>query len=299
MRRALQRICTGPIRVNEPLAPRTSWRVGGPADIWVEPADRDEAIAIVRVARERGWPVLAMGNGSNVLVSDAGVRGVVLNLTPGVSDVTIDGDRVTAGAGITLFRLAKRLAAAGLAGAEFFIGVPGTLGGALAGNAGAFGTEIGDITASVELYDFRRNAVVERAAADITFSYRRCSLAGRGVILGGTLALEASTPERVEGRLRELTAERAERQPVEIGSAGSVFKNPDTGFAGQWIEDTGLKGFTVGGAMVSMKHANFIVNLGTATATDIRTLIRRVKARVKRAHGIVLQEEVRYVGDWS
>lgn len=299
MARALKRVCTGPVLTNEPLAPRTSWRVGGPADIWIEPKNRTETLAVIEVARERGWPFLALGNGSNVLVADAGVRGIVMNLTPGLRQIRIAGTEVKAGAGVTLFRLAKRVAKAGLAGAEFCIGVPGTLGGALAGNAGAFGSEIGDITARVELYEHAGGTVVTREAEEITFAYRNSSLAGVGIILGGTLALTGCTPERVTARLREITEERMAKQPVEVGSAGSVFQNPETGFAGQWIEDTGLKGLTVGGVMVSRKHANFMVNLGTATAADVRELIRTVKARVQRAHGVTLHEEVRYLGDWS
>ncbi len=299
MARALAEVCTGPVLANEPLAPRTSWRVGGPADVWVEPANRGEVIAVIETVRQRGWPLFVLGSGTNVLVADKGVRGVVLNLTPGLRHVRITEARAKAGAGITLFRLAKRFAKAGLSGGEFCIGVPGTLGGALAGNAGAFGGEICDITTCVDLYEFRSEAVVMCPAAEIEFRYRFSSLAGTGVILGATLTLAQSTPERVTKCLRELTSERTAKQPVEVGSAGSVFQNPDTGFAGQWIEDAGLKGLTVGGAMVSMKHANFMVNLGSATAADVRELIRTVKARVKRAHGITLVEEVRYVGDWS
>ena len=299
MRRAIARVCTGAVLAKEPLAPRTSWRVGGPADVWVEPANRTETLAVIELARERGWPITVLGNGSNVLVADSGIRGVVLNLTPGLSRVRIDGAHVKAGAGVTLFRLAKRFAKAGLAGGEFCIGVPGTLGGALAGNAGAFGTEICEITACVELYEYRAGDVQVREVSDLTFGYRHSSLAGTGVILGATLQLTESTPEQVEKQLKAITGERTNKQPVEVGSAGSVFKNPECGFAGQYIEDAGLKGLTIGGAMVSMKHANFMVNLGNATADDVRKLIRTVKTRVKKVHAVSLQEEVRYMGDWS
>lgn len=299
LQRVMDEMCSGAVRVDEPLAPHTSWRLGGPADVWVEPAGRSEAVAVLVAARERGWPVTVLGGGSNVLVADKGVRGIVLNLTPGLSEVIVAGTEATAGAGITLFRLAKRLARAGLAGAEFCIGIPGTLGGALAGNAGAFGGEICDITRAVELYEFETGRVVTWDATSIEFGYRSSSLRGKGVILSGTLGLRAATGADVEQQLRALSDERSSKQPVEPGSGGSVFKNPAGGFAGQWIDEAGLKGHRVGGAMVSSKHANFFVNDGTATAADVRALIHDVQAQVEARFGVRLEEEIRYVGDWS
>jgi len=274
-----------------PLAPYTTWRIGGPADVLALPADADDLRAGVAWAAAGGVPWRVLGNGSNLLVADGGVCGLVLRLRKLLDDVRIDGTRLTAGAGASFPAVARRAAAAALSGIEFGAGIPGTIGGAIVMNAGWHEFEIGNVVETVEVLEpggpIRTDG---RAACD--FGYRRSRFRGRpGVVLRTTLALTRDDPREVTARLERYAASRKASQPTELPSCGSVFLKPPGDFAGRLIEAAGLKGLRVGDVQVSPKHANFFVNLGHATATDVLALVERVEREVEARFGVRLVRE--------
>lgn len=286
---------TGTIRRNEPMARHTSWRVGGPADVYFVPRDAAE-LGRFLAALPGDTPVTFVGLGSNLLVRDGGVRGVVVAMTKiGPAVTRLDATRVRAGAGVACTRLAKRCVAWQLGPAAFFAGIPGTVGGALAMNAGAYGGETWDRVESVETID-RAGQVRVRAATEFGIGYRSVRGAPGEWFVSATWAL-APDAETDRAAIRSMVERRSETQPIGPPTAGSVFRNPEGGYAGDLIERAGLKGFRVGGAAVSDKHANFIVNHGTATAADIEALIEHVRASVHARFGVALEPEVRIVGD--
>jgi len=281
----------GELRPECPLAPYTTWRIGGPAELLATPVDRhDLALAVGwAAARDMNWRVL--GNGSNLLVRDAGVRGLVLQVRKVLEEVETDGPRLTAGAGASFPAVARRAASLGLAGIEFGGGIPGTLGGAIVMNAGWHEFEIGRV---VETVDFLEpdgaTRTYERAAC--AFGYRRSRFRGcPGVVLGTTLLLTPGAPETITSRMERFAASRKKNQPTELPSCGSVFLKPKGDFAGRLIEAAGLKGLRLGDAQVSPKHANFFVNLGSATAADVVALVERVEQEVESRFGIRLVRE--------
>jgi UDP-N-acetylmuramate dehydrogenase len=285
------------LRRMEPMARHTSWRVGGVADLFFEPESVDELVAFLG-ALPASSPVTWIGLGSNLLVRDGGIRGAVLcmNRLPKVFTELSQG-RVHCSAALPCATLAKRAARAGLGPAAFFAGIPGSLGGALAMNAGAFGGETWDSVVTVETID-RTGIVRQRDKSEFTVEYR----SARGVdgewFLGATFAFAEARSGEAE-QIRTLLRERAEKQPLGLPSAGSVFQNPANGHAGELIERVGLKGLSRGGAVIADKHANFIINTGSATAADIEGLIEDVRDRVKEATGIDLKLEVRIIGEAS
>jgi UDP-N-acetylmuramate dehydrogenase len=299
------------LKRHEPMARHTSWRVGGPADLYFEPASVD-ALGRYLAELEPSVPVTWIGLGSNLLVRDGGIRGVVIatGALPKEFDLLGDG-RVHASAALPCATLAKRCARAGLGPAAFFAGIPGSLGGALAMNAGAFGGESWDRVVSVETID-RRGRIRERARAEYAIAYRSVHRPAEGRaegraegqaesraqewFIGATLALSPLGPQEAE-RIRALLRQRSDKQPLGLPSAGSVFRNPEGAFAGELIERAGLKGFRVGGAIVAEKHANFIINTGDATAADIESLIAEVQRRVRESAGVLLEPEVRVIGE--
>ena len=284
------------IRREEPMSRHTSWHVGGPAEIFFTPQNRADLVAFVR-ALPSEVPVFWLGLGSNLLVRDGGLRGVVVS-TPGAlerlersSESTVYGE-----SGVACARIARQCIRWGLGPAEFLAGIPGTLGGALAMNAGAFGGETWRHVLEVETLD-RQGREHRRAAAEYQVSYRHVeSPVAHEWFLAATLRFE-KRPAVHAGQVRELLERRRATQPIGAWSCGSVFTNPPGEHAARLIEASGLKGLTVGGASVSDKHANFIINRGDATASDIEALIRQVQARVARQHGITLATEVRIVGE--
>lgn len=280
---------------DEPMARHTSWHVGGPADVFFTPHDATELAGFL-AQLDRATPVMWIGLGSNLLVRDGGIRGAVID-THGVFDELerIDDNNVWCGAGVACAKLAKQCIKWGLGPAEFFAGIPGTLGGALAMNAGAFGGETWSHVVSVATLD--RNGVRhERAKSEYSVGYRHVSGVANEWFLGAHLRFE-QRPGVSNDDIRVLLARRKATQPIGEWSCGSVFTNPQGDHAARLVESAGLKGTRIGGARVSEMHANFIVNDGTASAADIEQLIRQVQQVVEQRHGVKLQTEVRIVGE--
>ena len=283
------------LRRGEPMSRHTTFRVGGPAELMALPEDEGQLCAAARLAAEEGVLPLPVGNGSNLLVDDAGLDGFVLKTVPKVGAITGAGNTLTAGAGATLAQLAVEAANRGLAGLEFAHGIPGSLGGAVVMNAGAYGGELCQVIAQVRALD-SRGQVSELAGDACDFSYRHSRFsAGGWLILSATVELASGDPAAIRGRMEELMARRKKKQPLEYPSAGSTFKRPEGHFAAALIEGCGLKGLTVGGAQVSEKHAGFVINIGSATCRDILDLMDQVRERVFRETGVELEPEVKYV----
>ena len=279
------------LKENEPMKQHCSFRIGGPADIFAEPADEAELAAIWKYLRGHGAPVTVIGNGTNLLVHDEGIRGVTLHLGERFASVRREGTALYAQAGVTLARLATAAKEAGLAGLEFAHGIPGSLGGAVMMNAGAYGGEMKDVVATVRYLDENGDA---HETAEPDFSYRRSRFTGSGeLILGASVRLTPDDPAAIHGRMMELWAKRSASQPLDRPSAGSTFKRPATGYAAAMIDAAGLKGVSVGGAQVSEKHAGFVINTGSATFADVTALMALIQDKVQKRFGVLLEPEVR------
>lgn len=284
------------IRRDEPLAKRTTLRVGGPAEIYVEPAGEADLGEVVKFVTERGVNWFVLGRGSNLLVRDGGFRGVVICLAhPGFRAVEIVGDRMRCGAGAKLKQVAVEAKRAGLSGVEFLEGIPGSVGGALRMNAGAMGSWSFEVVESLRFMDYT-GQIFERPVAEVPTEYRACPLLKNHIALGVVFKCRPTTREEVEQRMNAFSAKRWASQPA-APSAGCCFKNPGTISAGRLIQELGLKGFRVGGAMVSLEHGNFIVNDGSATAKDVLDLMALIRERARTEGGIELQPEVEIVGE--
>lgn len=281
---------------NAPMSEYTTFKVGGNADMLVTPKDIQALSALIALCRKEAVPFSVIGAGSNLLVSDRGVDGVIIRLAEGFDTITTDGTVITAGAGVSLAKLAKTAQRASLSGLEFASGIPGTLGGAIYMNAGAYGGEMKDVVTETTFLDDNSNIrTVSGAAHD--FSYRKSVFgAGGKYILSAKLTLTPKNADEIAETMRDLNSRRKEKQPLDKASAGSTFKRPEGFFAAKLIEDAGLKGASVGGASVSKKHAGFIVNDGSATADDILALIRHVQSTVKEQFGVLLETEVKFIG---
>lgn len=285
----------GELRHDEPMARHTSWRVGGPADTWYRPADLDDLAGFI-ASLPPGTPVHWAGLGSNLLVRDGGVRGVVIATHNALSSMTrMDERGIHAEAGVPCAKIARSCARWGLGAGEFFAGIPGTLGGALAMNAGAFGGETWDFVRAVETLD-RRGLRRRRARGEYEVGYRQVSGPSGEWFVAAELVFPAGRPV-TQDSIRELLVRRKATQPIGEPSCGSVFTNPPGDHAARLIEAAGLKGLALGGAQVSPKHANFIVNTGGATAADIEALMTHVADTVERVHGVRLEHEVRIIGE--
>ncbi|MCL1963519.1 MAG: UDP-N-acetylmuramate dehydrogenase [Firmicutes bacterium] len=285
-----------PYEKGEPMARRTTLRVGGPADYLVEARGALELAAALQAAKEAGEPALVIGNGSNLLVRDSGIRGLVIVIGQGMQAVTREGETLYAQAGATLARVAQIAQAEGLSGMEALSGIPGTVGGAVCMNAGAYGTETADVVVSAEVLD-GEGRVSNCAAEVIAFGYRSSAVAAKGLaVTGVSIRLVPGVPEEIGAAMRAYAAKRREKQPLSLPSAGSFFKRPEGCFAGALIERAGLKGVSVGGARVSEKHAGFLVNTGGASAQDFLDLMELIQARVFSASGVRLEPEVRILG---
>ncbi|MCL1874492.1 MAG: UDP-N-acetylmuramate dehydrogenase [Clostridiales bacterium] len=295
---SLGKILTKPAAYNEPMSRHTTWKIGGPADILAEPANEEEVAALLVLAGKENLPFFVLGNGSNLLVGDLGIRGLVIKIGEAMSSCTWDGYQVRAGAGILLPALSRAAALRSAAGLEFACGIPGSLGGALGMNAGAYGKAIGNLVTKIGLIEYTGTRQ-EPDALQLNFSYRHSSISGQpAVICWAQLQLEAGNKEQSLKEMQELLRLRAKNQPLEFPSCGSVFRNPKDCHAGYLIEQAALRGLRRGGAMVSLKHGNFIVNLGGATAQDVRALIAQVKHRVHEYCGIELVTEVKEAGEF-
>jgi UDP-N-acetylmuramate dehydrogenase len=283
----------GHIALNEPLHKYTSFRIGGPADYYLEPADKEDAVAIVRYLEGQRTPYLMIGKGSNMLVSDDGVRGAVINLEEGLCRIAADGERVVVEAGLSLARFVDFCIQQGLRGVEMLPGIPGTVGGAVMMNAGAYGGEISDYLETVEV--IRNGELQQVAKQDAGFRYRHSNFQG-DIIVGAAFRLPRGEKQEIMQRRRELLIKRNRSQPVNYPNSGSMFKNPPGTFAAKLIEEAGLKGKRAGNAQISEKHANFIVNHGNATAEDVLAVIDLAKEIVLKKFNIALELEVRLVG---
>lgn len=282
---------------HEPMARHTTLRVGGPAEILFSPASEKQLLFAVEAARSAGVPARIIGNGSNLLVLDGGLPGLTIRLGETFSEVSVDGSRITAQAGALLSRVAAAARDASLTGLEFASGIPGSVGGGMAMNAGAYGGQLSDVFESCRALDPETGIVSALGPAEMALGYRESAALSRGLIVTeATFRLTAGEREAIQARMDDLNARRRDKQPLSLPSAGSTFKRPEGYFAGALIEQAGLKGLRVGGASVSEKHAGFVVNDAGATAGDVLALIRLIQARVFEHSGVRLEPEVRILG---
>lgn len=290
------------VRFAEPLSRHTSFRIGGPADVFVEVADASGIRRVQQLAAAAELPLFVLGGGTNILVSDRGVRGVILHFGRALSAVewrpNACGQHVRAGAGLPLKKLVTESLARNLAGLEFAEGIPGTVGGGLLMNAGAFGGEMSQVVEFVEGMD-AQGTLQRTPRSSLRFGYRHFDLPPGFIVTHLEFYLRTGDPAAIHAARDSAKRRREAHQPLGFPNAGSVFKNPPGGFAGRLIESVGLKGERRGGAMISEQHANFIVNVGGATAADVRALMAEAGQRVWQTHGIRLEPEIKLVGDWS
>ncbi len=285
------------VLVDEPLSAHTTFRIGGPAELFVSPESEQQVAEIVRYCRERDLPLHVLGRGSNVLVSDESLPGVVLHLGPSFSRIEVnEAGIVIAQAGAANSAIARLALEAGLTGFEFAAGIPGTIGGAAMMNAGAYGGELKDVATHVECLS-ETGELRRVSAEEAGWGYRTSAFAHDGsIVLSVQLALRSSDPTAIKALMDDLATRRREKQPLDMPSAGSTFKRPEGHFAGKLIQDAGLQGKSIGGAQVSTKHAGFVVNTGGATAHDVKQLIEEVIAKVQETSGVLLEPEVRFWG---
>jgi UDP-N-acetylmuramate dehydrogenase len=286
------------LQIDAPLAPLTTLRVGGAADRLATPRDRDSLLAVLELAREAEVPFFMLGNGSDLVISDAGIRGLVIRNR--ASSTRIEGTTLHADSGTPMAKLVKACTSEGLAGLEFGISIPGSLGGAVWANAGAHGGEMRDVVTEVEAYDPHEATVARLGADECSFSYRESRFKHSGeMVLAATLALRRGDPRQIAERVAEHQRIRRETQPLADQNAGSVFRNPPGDHAGRLIDQAGLKGTRVGTAQVSTLHANFIVTERDGRAADVRALGDLVRRRVADRFGVELEYEIEFVGDWT
>ena len=283
------------VLVDEPMSEHTTFEVGGPADLFVTPEDIDEVREVVSAVRESGENYFLLGRGSDLLVSDAGYRGVIIALEC-LMGVSVEGDEMCCQAGVDLREASEMACELGLSGLEFACGIPGSVGGACYMNAGAYDGCMADVLKGVRVLT-PAGDVCDLGVDELDLGYRHSRIADEGlVVLSATFALSRADGEKIRQKMDDLTHRREEKQPLDLPSAGSTFKRPEGHFAGKLITDAGLRGYQVGGAAVSKKHAGFVVNVGGATAADVHAVIEHVQAEVERQFGVRLQPEVRFLG---
>lgn len=284
------------VKRDEPMSAHTTFRIGGTADVWIEPNGEDGLCEAVALCRKAGVPFVVIGNGSNLLVSDDGYRGVVICLRRGMEKLEVEGNIIRAEAGVLLARVASEALRAGLTGLEFASGIPGCIGGAVVMNAGAYGGEMKQVLTKVHVL-MPDGAHVWIPVEEMGLGYRTsCIPACGGIVTAVEFQLQRGEPAAIKARMDELNRSRREKQPLEYPSAGSTFKRPEGYFAGKLIQDAGLAGYTVGGARVSEKHCGFVINQGGATAADVMELCRQISERVKEQFGVSLEMEIRTLG---
>lgn len=285
------------IFMEEPMKKHTTFRVGGPADVLVQP-DETALAAILALCRRYHVSYSFIGNGSNLLVGDKGIRGVVIEMTDPMGNIEVDGTKITAQAGAMLSKIANTAASNGLGGMEFAAGIPGSVGGAVVMNAGAYGGEMKDIIEKVYVLD-ENGAQLELDRDALDLGYRHsCIPEKQYIVTKVVLELVPRNEAEIRSEMKELNEKRAEKQPLQYPSAGSTFKRPEGYFAGKLIMDAGLRGYQVGGAQVSEKHCGFVINKGDATAADICQLMRDVSDKVQAQFGVVLEPEVKMIGEF-
>jgi UDP-N-acetylmuramate dehydrogenase len=286
------------VLVQEPMSRHTTFRIGGPADYFLLPDSCQKIAGILEICREEELPYFILGNGSNLLVSDAGYRGVIIQIYRGMNQVEVTGTTIRAQAGALLSRIAADARNASLTGFEFAAGIPGTLGGAVVMNAGAYGGEMKDVLKDVTVLT-KEGGILTIPADKLEMGYRT-SLVKKAdyIVLEAVLSLKEGDAEAIRTYMKELAQKRTSKQPLEYPSAGSTFKRPEGYFAGKLIMDSGLRGYRVGGAQVSQKHCGFVINAGNATAADVRDLMSDVTDKVYEKFGVTLEPEVKFLGDF-
>lgn len=286
------------VKLQEPMSKHTTFRIGGPADFYLCPHSTKEVQQTVQICKEENLPYFILGNGSNLLVSDKGYRGAIIQLWKNFSDISVKDCCITAKAGALLSKVAAEALEEGLTGMEFASGIPGTIGGAVFMNAGAYGGEMKDIIKEVKVLDDQGEIRV-LSNEEMKLGYRTSIVKEKGyTVLSAVLQLKKGEVSVIRETMEDLKNRRTSKQPLDMPSAGSTFKRPEGYFAGKLIMDSGLRGFSVGGAQVSEKHCGFVVNKGGATAEDVTALIREVQRRVKEKFGIELETEVRFLGEF-
>ena len=289
-----ERVFTG-----EAMSRHTTFKIGGPADYFLMPDKDTDVGRIVKICKESAIPYFILGNGSNLLVGDGGYRGAVIQIYKNMSAVTVEGTEITVQAGALLSSVAAAAKNAALTGFEFAGGIPGTMGGAVVMNAGAYGGEMKDVLTEVTVMD-EEGEIVTLPADKLELGYRTSIIKTAGyIVLEAKLQLKEGNPEVIRETMKDLTIRRTTKQPLEYPSAGSTFKRPEGYFAGKLIMDSGLAGYQVGGAQVSEKHCGFVINAGGATARDVRTLMDNVRDIVYKNYGVTLEPEVKFLGDFE
>lgn len=286
------------VKVSESMSRHTTFRVGGAADYFVEPDTAEALVSVIRLCKNADVPYMILGNGSNLLVGDKGYRGVMLCLGKNWSEISVEQTRIYAGAGAMLSAVSKRAQQAALTGLEFAAGIPGTVGGAVFMNAGAYGSDMSAVLVGATVLN-AEGRIERLSAQELELGYRTSNVEKRGcIVLQAELELRQGDADEIRRKMEELACQRREKQPLEFPSAGSTFKRPVGYFAGKLIQDAGLRGYQVGGAQVSEKHCGFVINRGDATAEDIRVLCRDVQEKVKSEFGVTLELEVRMIGEF-
>lgn len=280
---------------NEPMSKHCTFRIGGEAAFFVTPCSSEQIASAVDFAKKEDIPCFVTGNGSNLLISDDGYDGIIINIGKNMSDVVVEGTTIKAMAGATLAKIAGAAAAKGLTGLEFASGIPGTLGGAVYMNAGAYGGEMKDVVVSTTYLD-ADGCIREMTGSNHSFGYRTSAFTGGGIVLSSVMELKEGNKDEINALMAELNNRRRTKQPLEYPSAGSTFKRPEGYFAGKLIEDAGLRGYSIGDACVSEKHCGFVVNKGNATCKDILALIAYVQKTVYEKFSVKLETEVKFLG---
>ena len=285
------------ILYNELMKNHTSFKIGGPADKVIMPETEEELIEAVRNCREEKVNCYVMGNGSNILVRDGGVKGTVIKIEKNLSDISIKGNRITVQSGALLTRLSKEALKYSLKGLEFASGIPGTVGGAIAMNAGAYGGEMKDVVYKVKALD-KKGEVIEYFGEEMNFGYRSSRVQDeRLIVLEVEIELEKGNYDEIKEKMNDFTIRRKTKQPLEYPSAGSTFKRPEGYYAGKLIQDSGLKGLRHGGAQVSEKHSGFVINIENASSNDVENLIRVIQKTVKDKYNVFLEPELKVIGE--
>lgn len=291
-----ERLAPDSVCTDELMSRHTTFRIGGPASVFVTPKSEKDLVTAIEICRSQGAPYFILGNGSNLLVSDQGYDGVVVHIGSDLRDISVEGTEITAKTGTMLSQVAHAALAHGLTGMEFAAGIPGSLGGACMMNAGAYGGEMSQILVGVRALD-DKGQIVELAADQLELGYRHSIMMEKQyVVLGARIHLEKGNPEKIQAQMDDLKEKRIAKQPLEYPSAGSTFKRPEGAFAGKLIMDAGLRGFRIGDAMVSEKHCGFVVNAGKATAEDVCGVISHVQQVVMEKYGKELEPEIRFLG---
>jgi UDP-N-acetylmuramate dehydrogenase len=294
---ALQAAGVGDVLPDEKMAPYTTWKIGGPADAMVIPKTKDQLIRLIKLLHEQNVPWLALGRGSNLLIGDKGIRGVVVKLADTLESVRFEGSTIYAGAAFSLIKLSVLAGKEGLTGLEFAGGIPGSVGGAVYMNAGAHGSDISRILKQAEVVLDNGEAVIMQKE-DLEYAYRNSKLHRLpGIVTEAVFELQPGNRNEIAGAMAAYKDRRLRTQPLQLACAGSVFRNPENAHAAKLIEEAGLKGMTVGGAEISTQHANFIINTGQATAKDVLTLIKQIQSIISDKYGVTLVPEVLTVGE--